>query len=74
MIRDMKKYQCVDHYIANLCEWLLEAFKEDQVQSTSEAERQKWYYDTKAKAILLEPGDLVLAKAYTYRGRRKCVK
>ena len=30
-----------------------------------------WYYDRKANAISLEPGDLVLAKAYTCRGKRK---
>ena len=59
----MKKLQCVDHYIAELCEWLQEAFKEAQVQSTSESERQKLHYDRKANAISLDPGDLVLAKA-----------
>ena len=41
------------------------------MQSTSEAERQKLHYDRKANAISLEPGDLVLAKADAYRGRRK---
>ena len=64
------KHQCADHYIAELCEWLWEAFKEAQVESTSEVERQKQYYNRKASAILLEPGDLVLAKANAYRGRR----
>ena len=68
---DTKKHQCVDHYIAELYEWLWEALKEAQVQSTSEAERQKWYYDRKANAISLEPGDLVLDKADAYRGRGK---
>ena len=29
------------------------------------------YYDCKANAISLEPGDLVLAKADTFKGRRK---
>ena len=48
-----------------------DAFKEAQVQSMSEAERQKQYYDRKANAISLEPGDLVLAKANAYTGRRK---
>ena len=38
------------------------------MQSTSEAERQKQQYDRKANAFSLEPGDLVLAKADTYRG------
>ena len=41
------------------------------MQSTSEAETQKQYYDRKANAVSLEPGNLVLAKADTYRGRRK---
>ena len=40
-IRGMEKHQHVDHYIAKLHERLQEAFKEAQVQSTSEAERQK---------------------------------
>ena len=46
-------------------------FKEAQVQSTSEAERQEWHYDRKANAISLELGDLILAKGNTYRGRKK---
>ena len=66
-----KKHQCVNHYITDLCEWLHKAFKEVQAQSTSEAEWQRWYYDCKANAISLEPGDLVLAKADAYKGRRK---
>ena len=41
------------------------------MQSTSEAERQRQYYDCKANTISLEPGDLVLAKANAYKGRRK---
>ena len=68
----MKKHQCVDHYIAELCEWLWEAFKEVQVQSMSEAERQKQhYYDRKANAVSLEPGDLAFAKADAYKWKRK---
>ena len=71
MKRGMKKHQPVYHYVAGLHEQLCEAFKDAQVQSTSDAERQKWYYDRKANAISLEPGDMVLAKADTYRGRMK---
>ena len=67
----MKKHQCVDHYIAKLHKRQRETFKEAQVQSTSEAERQKWYYVRKANAISLEPGDLVLAKANAYMGGGK---
>ena len=65
------KHQSVDHYIAELCEWLWGAFKEAQMQSMSEAERQKWNYNRKANTVSLEPGDLVLAKADAYKGRRK---
>ena len=66
-----EKYQHVNHYVADLKKWLCKAFKEAQVQSTSEAERQRWYCDCKANAISLEPGNLVLAKADAYKGRRK---
>ena len=41
------------------------------MQSTSEAERQRWYYDRKANVISLEPGDLVLAEADVYKGKKK---
>ena len=67
----MKKHQHVDQYIAKLCEWLREAFNEVEVQTMSQAERQKQYYDRKDNAISLEPGDLVLAKANAYKGKRR---
>ena len=41
------------------------------MQSTSEAEKQKQSYDRKANAVSLEVGDLVLAKANAYKGKRK---
>ena len=71
VVRGTQKHWNADCYIAELCEWLLEAFKEVQVQSTFEVERQKWYYDRKVNAISLETGDLVLAKADAYMGKRK---
>ena len=70
-ILSTEKHQHVDHYIADLCEQLCKAFREAQVQSTAEAERQRQYYDCKANAISLEPGNLVIAKADAYKGRRK---
>ena len=66
-----EKHWHVDCYIAELHEWLWEAFKEVQEQSTAVAKRQKLYYDRKVNAILLESDDLVLAKADTYKGKRK---
>ena len=52
-IVNTEKCQCVNHYIADLCEWLCKAFKEVQAQSSTEAERQRQYYDHKANAISL---------------------
>ena len=81
-IRSMKKHQCVDQYVAKLHEWLWETFKEAEVQSTSETERQKQYCDRKANAISMEPGNLFLANGNAYKrrgkwrtgGRRNCMK
>ena len=44
-----EKHQYGNHYVADLCEQLHEAFKEAQAQSTSEAERQRQYYDHKGR-------------------------
>ena len=71
IILSTEKHQCVNHYIADLCEGLCKAFKEVQVQSSTEAERQRQYYEHKASAISLKLGDLVLTKANAYKGRRK---
>ena len=70
-IGSTEKHQHVDHCIADLHEWLCEAFKEIQAQSTPEAERQRWYYDHKANAISLEPGDLVLLKPMPTNGEER---
>ena len=37
----------------------------------AEAQWQKWYYDWKIGAIGLNPGDLILAKADAFKGKRK---
>ena len=71
MMRGMEKYWHVNCYVAELHDLLQEIFKEAQAQSTSEAERQKQYYKKKANVILLETGDLVLAKTDAYGGRGK---
>ena len=38
---------------------------------TAEAHRQKWYYDHKIGVMNLKPGNLVLVKADTFKGKRK---
>ena len=37
----------------------------------AEAQRQKWYYNQKIGDICLKPGDVILVKADTYKGKRK---
>ena len=50
---------------------IVQSLQGSEVQSTSEAERKRQYYDHKVNAISIEPGNLVLAKADAYKGRRK---
>ena len=40
------------------------------MQASSEPQKHRQYYDHRANAISLQPGDLVLAKANAYKGRR----
>ena len=61
-------------YIASVRDRLrstLWALWEVQVQSTSEACQQKWYYDRKIGTVNLKPGNLVLLKADAWKGKRK---
>ena len=71
VMRGLEKHQCVDCYIAKLHEWIWEVFTEAQVQYTSEAERQKWYYDRKANAISLEKVTSLWLKLIPMRGTGK---
>ena len=61
----------VDEYIATAWDWLRAALQEAQAQSMAEAQRQKQYYDWKIGAIGLKPGNLILVKADTFKGKRK---
>ena len=70
-IRDTEEHWHVNSYVTKLHELLSEAFKEVQVQSISEAERQKWYYDKKANTISPETVNLIFAKADAYKEMRK---
>ena len=36
----------------------------------AEAQQQKWYYNQKIGAMDLKPGNLVLVKADTFKGKR----
>ena len=61
----------VDTYIASVRDQLRSALREAQAQLTIEAHRQKQYYNRKIGTVNLKPGDLVLAKADAWKGKRK---
>ena len=61
----------MDTYIASVRDQLRSALREVQAQSTTEACRQKWYYNRKVGAVNLKPGNLVLVKADAWKGKRK---
>ena len=48
----------VDEYVETVHDQLRAALWEAQVQSTAEAQWQKWYYDQKIGTVDLKPGDL----------------
>ena len=61
----------VDTYIASVRDRLRSTLQEAQAQSTTEACRQKQYYDQKVGTVNLKPGNLVLVKVDAWKGKRK---
>ena len=61
----------VDEYVATVHDRLRAALNKAQIQSTAEAQQQKWYYNQKIGSIDLKPGDLVLVKADAFQGKKK---
>ena len=61
----------VDVYVASVRDSMRSALWEPQAQSTAEACLQKWYYNRKIGAVNLKPGDLILVKADSWKGKRK---
>ena len=61
----------VDVYIASVRDRLRSTLWEVQAQSAAEACQQKWYYERKIGVVNLKPGDLVLVKVDTWKGKRK---
>ena len=61
----------VDVYIASVRDQLRSALWEAQAQLTTEACRQKQYYDRKIGTVNLKPDNLVLVKADAWKGKRK---
>ena len=61
----------VDVYVASIGIDLRTALQEAQAQSMAVASRQKWYYKRKIGTMNLKPGNLVLVKVDTFKGKRK---
>ena len=50
---------------------LKEAYTEVHLQTNSEADWQKWYYDRATSIMQLMLGDIVLMKLDVFQGKRK---
>ena len=62
---------CVPAYVEEVRKHFKEAYTEAHLQTNSEADRQKWYYDRATSTMQLMPGDVVLMKLDAFQGRRK---
>ena len=63
----------VSSYVSGLKDLLRRAYGVARSQTEAEAARQKRYYDRRANAPNLEPGDLVLLRLSGYKGKRKVI-
>ncbi|MCG8621789.1 MAG: DDE-type integrase/transposase/recombinase [Proteobacteria bacterium] len=70
-IREPPKQRARSKIIAIMQQRLREAFEIARKLSTEEAERQRRYYDRKAGAAALQPGDVVLVRTDRFVGKRK---
>ena len=64
----------IDEYVKALYERLRECLKLAQKSATKEANRQKWLYDRRVRAVELHLGDHVLVCLDAFRGQRRKLK
>ena len=64
-------FHCVPAYVEEVRRCFKEAYAEAHLQTNSEADRQKWYYDRATSTMQLMPGDMVLMKLDAFQGKRK---
>ena len=58
-------------YIEEVRKCFKEAYAEAHLQTNSETDQQKWYYDRATSTVQLMPGDIVLMKLDAFQGKRK---
>ena len=58
-------------YVEEVRKHFKEAYAEVHLQTNSEADRQKWYYDRATSTMQLMPGDIVLMKLEAFQSKRK---
>ena len=64
----------IDDYVLSLYEKLKEALPVARDSTIMEAQWQKKYYDQRARAVELQPGDKVLVKLDAFRSQRQKLK
>ena len=73
-VRRDENSQTTDEYVTSLYDKLKSALASARDATLLEAQRQKWFYDRKARAVELHPGDKVLVKLDAFRGQRRKLK
>ena len=58
-------------YVEEVRKHFKEVYAEVHLQTNSEADQQKWYYDGATSAMQLMPGDIVLMKLDAFKDKRK---
>ena len=58
-------------YVEEVRKPFKEAYTKAHLQTNSEVEQQKWYYDRATSTVQLMPGDVVLMKLDAFQGKRK---
>ena len=61
----------VPDYVEEVRKCFKEAYAEVHLQTNSEADQQKWYYDRATSTMQLMPGDIVLMMLDEFQGKRK---
>ena len=73
-VRRDENSQTTDEYVMSLYDKLKSALASVRDTTLLEAQRQKWLYDRKARAVELHPGDKVLVKLDAFRGQWRKLK